>query len=114
MAMCSYWQLWVLFRTGKTRMDNPLLTDDDGPVYHLRRWYEQFFVDVADMNSGGGALDVRRSIGFGSGSWSRRRVGDHLGHPYPFAAPAATRTGGSSARRLAITASTRARPRARS
>jgi hypothetical protein len=36
-------------RTGKTRIDNPVLTDDDGPVYDLRRWYEQFFVDVADI-----------------------------------------------------------------
>jgi 3-ketosteroid 9alpha-monooxygenase subunit A len=33
----------------KTRMENPLLTEEDGPVYHLRRWYEQFFVDVADI-----------------------------------------------------------------
>ncbi|WP_233809894.1 Rieske 2Fe-2S domain-containing protein [Paraburkholderia sp. HP33-1] len=33
----------------KTRVDNPLLCDTDGPVYQLRRWYEQFFVDVADI-----------------------------------------------------------------
>ncbi|WP_418002812.1 Rieske 2Fe-2S domain-containing protein [Mycobacterium sp. PDNC021] len=33
----------------KTRMENPLLTDEDGPVYHLRRWYQQFFVDAADV-----------------------------------------------------------------
>jgi 3-ketosteroid 9alpha-monooxygenase subunit A len=33
----------------KTRIDNPLLTEEDGPVYHLRRWYEQFYVDVADV-----------------------------------------------------------------
>jgi 3-ketosteroid 9alpha-monooxygenase subunit A len=33
----------------KTRIDNPLLTEEDGPVYQLRRWYEQFFVDVADI-----------------------------------------------------------------
>lgn len=29
----------------KTRIDNPLLTEEDGPVYQLRRWYEQFYVD---------------------------------------------------------------------
>ncbi|OBG03286.1 Rieske 2Fe-2S domain-containing protein [Mycolicibacter sinensis] len=33
----------------KTRIDNPLLTEEDGPVYQLRRWYEQFYVDVEDV-----------------------------------------------------------------
>lgn len=33
----------------KTRVDNPLLCEEDGPVYQLRRWYEQFYVDVADV-----------------------------------------------------------------
>ncbi|MCO1655487.1 Rieske 2Fe-2S domain-containing protein [Pseudonocardia humida] len=33
----------------KTRIDNPLLCDGDGPVYQLRRWYEQFYVDVEDV-----------------------------------------------------------------
>ena len=33
----------------KTRIDNPLLCDTDGPVYQLRRWYEQFFVDRAEV-----------------------------------------------------------------
>ncbi|WP_309224108.1 MULTISPECIES: Rieske 2Fe-2S domain-containing protein [unclassified Mycobacteroides] len=33
----------------KTRIDNPLLTLEDGPVYQHRRWYEQFYVDVADV-----------------------------------------------------------------
>ncbi|MFE3758344.1 Rieske 2Fe-2S domain-containing protein [Nocardia tengchongensis] len=35
--------------SNKTRVDNPLLCDDDGPVYQVRRWYEQFFVDAADV-----------------------------------------------------------------
>ena len=30
-------------------MQNPLLCEEDGPVYQLRRWYEQFYVDVADI-----------------------------------------------------------------
>ncbi|MGV9409608.1 Rieske 2Fe-2S domain-containing protein [Nocardia sp. NPDC003693] len=34
----------------KSKIDNPLLCEDDGPVYHLRRWYEQFYVDVADID----------------------------------------------------------------
>ncbi|GAA4474613.1 Rieske 2Fe-2S domain-containing protein [Rhodococcus olei] len=33
----------------KSRIENPLLTNEDGPVYQLRRWYEQFYVDVADI-----------------------------------------------------------------
>ena len=33
----------------KTRIDNPLLCEEDGPVYQLRRWYEQFYVNVADI-----------------------------------------------------------------
>jgi 3-ketosteroid 9alpha-monooxygenase subunit A len=33
----------------KAKIDNPLLCEEDGPVYQLRRWYEQFFVDVADV-----------------------------------------------------------------
>ncbi|HXB49225.1 MAG TPA: Rieske 2Fe-2S domain-containing protein [Streptosporangiaceae bacterium] len=33
--------------THKSRIDNPLLCADDGPVYQLRRWYEQFYLDLA-------------------------------------------------------------------
>lgn len=33
----------------KSRIDNPLLCEEDGPVYQLRRWYEQFYVDVDDI-----------------------------------------------------------------
>jgi len=33
----------------KSRVDNPLLCAEDGPVYQLRRWYEQFYTDVADV-----------------------------------------------------------------
>jgi len=35
----------------KARIDNPLLVEEDGPVYQLRRWYEQFYVDAADVTS---------------------------------------------------------------
>ncbi|ABH00047.1 terminal oxygenase KshA (plasmid) [Rhodococcus jostii RHA1] len=34
----------------KSSIDNPLLSEEDGPVYQLRRWYEQFYVDVEDIN----------------------------------------------------------------
>ena len=33
----------------KVPVENPLLTEEDGPVYQHRRWYEQFYVDVADI-----------------------------------------------------------------
>ncbi len=33
----------------KSRIENPLLCAEDGPVYQLRRWYEQFYVDSADV-----------------------------------------------------------------
>jgi 3-ketosteroid 9alpha-monooxygenase subunit A len=35
--------------THKSRVDNPLLCAEDGPVYQLRRWYEQFYTDVEDI-----------------------------------------------------------------
>ena len=33
----------------KTRIENPLLCEEDGALYQYRRWYEQFYVDVADI-----------------------------------------------------------------
>ena len=39
----------VAIWTHKTRVDNPLLCAEDGPVYQLRRWYEQFYSDVEDI-----------------------------------------------------------------
>ncbi len=33
----------------KTRIENPLLCEEDGPVYQLRRWYQQFYVDVEEV-----------------------------------------------------------------
>ena len=35
----------------KTRIENPLLCEEDGAVYQYRRWYEQFYVDAADVTS---------------------------------------------------------------
>ena len=35
----------------KARIDNPLLCEEDGPVYQLRRWYQQFYVDAAEVTS---------------------------------------------------------------
>ncbi|MBL1078452.1 3-ketosteroid-9-alpha-hydroxylase subunit A [Nocardia sp. 2] len=33
----------------KSRINNPLLCEEDGPVYQLRRWYEQFYTDAAQV-----------------------------------------------------------------
>ncbi|MBF6371041.1 3-ketosteroid-9-alpha-hydroxylase, partial [Nocardia puris] len=33
----------------KAPIDNPLLSEEDGPVYQLRRWYKQFYVDVENI-----------------------------------------------------------------
>jgi 3-ketosteroid 9alpha-monooxygenase subunit A len=33
----------------KTRIDNPLLCEGDGPLYQMRDWYGQFYVDAADV-----------------------------------------------------------------
>ncbi len=33
----------------KAPVQNPLLCEEDGPVYQLRRWYEQFYVDQDDV-----------------------------------------------------------------
>ncbi|HEY9034070.1 MAG TPA: Rieske 2Fe-2S domain-containing protein [Pseudomonadales bacterium] len=33
----------------KIRVDNPLMCDGDGPVHMLRKWYSQFYMDVADI-----------------------------------------------------------------
>ena len=33
----------------KAPVQNPLLCEEDGPVYQLRRWYEQFYVDREDV-----------------------------------------------------------------
>jgi 3-ketosteroid 9alpha-monooxygenase subunit A len=40
----------VAIWNNKTRIDNPLLCEEDGPVYQLRRWYQQFYVDAADVS----------------------------------------------------------------
>jgi 3-ketosteroid 9alpha-monooxygenase subunit A len=33
----------------KVRIDNPMLCENDGPVYQLREWYSQFYMDVAEV-----------------------------------------------------------------
>lgn len=34
----------------KVRIDNPILCENDGPIYQLRQWYAQFYQDVADVS----------------------------------------------------------------
>ncbi len=33
----------------KTKIDNPVLCDGDGPVNVLRKWYQQFYTDIAEV-----------------------------------------------------------------
>ena len=44
----SFYQDVDIWKT-KVRIDNPLLAEGDGPVYQLREWYSQFFMDEADV-----------------------------------------------------------------
>jgi 3-ketosteroid 9alpha-monooxygenase subunit A len=39
----------VVIWDSKTRIDNPLLCEGDGPLYQMRDWYSQFYVDSADV-----------------------------------------------------------------
>jgi len=43
----------------KVRIDNPVLCENDGPIYAARRWYQQFYVDVAQIEP-----DMRESRRF--------------------------------------------------
>lgn len=43
----------------KKRIDNPLLCEGDGPLYQLREWYDQFYVDAAAVPA---KLSERRVI----------------------------------------------------
>lgn len=33
----------------KVRVGNPVLCDGDGPIHMLRKWYSQFYMNVADI-----------------------------------------------------------------
>jgi 3-ketosteroid 9alpha-monooxygenase subunit A len=33
----------------KVRIDNPLLCENDGPIYQLREWYKQFYLDAEEV-----------------------------------------------------------------
>ena len=64
----------------KARIDNPLLCEEDGPVYQLRRWYEQFYVDVDDVTD-----EMTERFEFEidttqpNEAWRRRGRGQHRG-----------------------------------
>ena len=47
-AVDAFFQDVALWKA-KARVNNPILSEHDGPIYQLRRWYEQFYVDVADV-----------------------------------------------------------------
>ncbi len=39
----------VVIWDSKIRIDNPLLCEGDGPIYQMRDWYQQFYVDVEQV-----------------------------------------------------------------
>jgi 3-ketosteroid 9alpha-monooxygenase subunit A len=39
----------VAIWNNKVRIDNPLLCRGDGPITHLRQWYQQFYVDEVEV-----------------------------------------------------------------
>jgi 3-ketosteroid 9alpha-monooxygenase subunit A len=47
-AVDAFFQDISLWKS-KRRVDNPVLSECDGPIYQLRRWYQQFYVDVAEV-----------------------------------------------------------------
>ena len=66
----------------KTRIDNPLLCADDGPVYQLRRWYGQFYADVEDITPDMAAryefeVDTTRAVA----EWEAEVAGNLAGRP---------------------------------
>ncbi len=44
----SFYQDVDIWHT-KTRVDNPVLCDGDGPINKLRQWYDQFYVNRSDV-----------------------------------------------------------------
>ncbi|RQS57909.1 Rieske 2Fe-2S domain-containing protein [Burkholderia sp. Bp8984] len=52
----------------KTRVDNPLLCDGDGPIYRLRQWYQQFYTDVGELPARHASVEVHEYRGE-HGAW---------------------------------------------
>jgi 3-ketosteroid 9alpha-monooxygenase subunit A len=68
--------------THKSRVDNPLLCAEDGPVYQLRRWYGQFYTDVEDITPDMVAryefeIDTTRAVS----GWEAEVAGNLAGRP---------------------------------
>lgn len=57
----------------KTCIDNPLLREGDGPLYPMRDWYSQFYLDAADVRTCGRRASRARRSRCGSGTARRRR-----------------------------------------
>ena len=49
MLQGAFYQDVHIWKT-KTRIDNPLLCHADGPLYQLRRWHDQFYRNLADID----------------------------------------------------------------
>ncbi|MGT2433658.1 Rieske 2Fe-2S domain-containing protein [Cupriavidus basilensis] len=64
-AQASFFQDVEIWHN-KIRVDRPVLSDADGPVYQLREWYRQFYTDVAELPAD---LDRKKVFEWRDGNW---------------------------------------------
>ncbi|HXW84295.1 MAG TPA: Rieske 2Fe-2S domain-containing protein [Candidatus Binataceae bacterium] len=62
----------------KVRIDNPLLCEGDGPIYHLRKWYQQFYVNRAEVAP---AARARKVVELNSGALATAPPLHHVFEP---------------------------------
>jgi 3-ketosteroid 9alpha-monooxygenase subunit A len=76
----------------KTKIDNPLLCEEDGPIHQIRRWYRQFYVDVADVTPDMTArIEIESETDYPVQVWTRE-VEDNLDRRNDAAATASAAT----------------------
>ncbi len=75
MLRAATFQDVAIWRT-KARIDNPMLSESDGPVYRLRQWYDQFYVDALDVKPGSVARFEREvDTRYANEVWARELAG---------------------------------------
>jgi 3-ketosteroid 9alpha-monooxygenase subunit A len=62
----------------KARIDNPLVTDSDGPVYRLRTWYDQFYSDRDKVRPQSVArFEKEVDTGYANAVWAKEIAESH-------------------------------------
>ncbi len=100
-AFYEYVDIWH----SKTRIDNPLLCEGDGPLYQMRDWYSQFYLDAADVRPSsvarkafemtirdGGTPPALHHVNRGNGGARQKRGGNRYSLPIAAEARQARRT----------------------